>query len=421
MARLKLAKWLYALALLAMPLSYALKDLFGLVGVTWIDPTLILGLIVFLLMGFPVKEKGPIWILALAFVSACLGACLLRTSPDRGKSSLYVYYVEPIRLALNIIWYWVSIRMLTLDKKLVLRWLAICVGWEFSAAAYLYAAFYDLVPVPDAVKLYLEIFKTRQTLSWGNIEIYRMAGTFIESPPFGLFMFCSLVVFVLYLSDSERMQDRKSRTLAVLGTICAFLGTVASLSDQMLIALLILGFAILFAWAGRTGFARKVLLSSVVAVLALYIASALSAKSKTESAFSGDPTGSSFSERSFHARYGFHLLLEQPASIVTGIGPGRYGDYAVRTGFFPSTVTSQFTLLDWIVEYGCVGLMLIGAWLFRIGSHAFFRYGIAGAGALAALLIANMFQANWMWESWFLALAFLYASVPAPEREERWV
>src|SRR5437016_11935090 len=188
MARIKLSRFLYALALLTMPLSYATRDLLGVVGITWVDPTLILGLAAFLLVGAPTKEKTPLWLIGFAFLSAFIGMFLMRASPDREKDSLYVYYVEPIRLTLNIIWFWVSIRFLILDRKFVLRWLAICVAWEFSIACYLYLAFFDLVPVPEAVRLYLEIYKTRQALSWGDLTIYRMAGTFIESPHFGLFM-----------------------------------------------------------------------------------------------------------------------------------------------------------------------------------------------------------------------------------------
>jgi hypothetical protein len=319
---------------------------------------------------------------------------------------------------LNIIWFWVSIRFLKLDRKFVLRWLAICVAWEFSIACYLYAAFYDLVPVPDAVKIYLEIFKSRQAVYWGDLPIYRMAGTFMESPLFGLFMFCSFVIFVLALSASESTTDKRFRIWVRVGAACAFLGTVASLSDQVLIALMTIGFTLLLANKGRNGIARRLLWSSVAVVLALYLVNAVATKGTNESAYTGDPMGTSIGERSFHARYGLGLFIEQPASIVIGIGPGRYGDYAVRTGFFPSTVTTQSTAIDWAVEYGFLGLSLIGVWLFRIGSRAVLGYGMIGGGALAALLIANMFQANWLWESWFLALAFLYSSVRASTLEK---
>jgi hypothetical protein len=414
MARIKLARWLYGLALLALPLSYALKDLFGLVGITWVDPTLILGAVVFFLMGLPMKEKTPFWLIGFAFLSAFTGTFLMRASPDREKDALSVYYVEPIRLALNIIWFWVSIFFLKLDRKFVLRWLAICVAWEFSIACYLYAAFYDFVPVPDAVKTYLEIYKSRQAMYWGDLSIYRMAGTFIESPPFGLFMFCCLVIFVLALSGSESTSDRRFGIWTSLGAVCAFLGTLASLSNQVLIALVIFGFTLLLAHKARNGIAQKLLWSSLMVILALYVASAVITREKSESADSDDPMGASVGERTFHASYGLGLFVEQPVSVITGIGPGRYGDYAVRTGYFPSTVTIQTTEVEWAVEYGFLGSLLIVAWLVRIGSHAVLVYGIIGAGALAALLIANTFQSSWLWETWFLALAFLYSSVPAP-------
>jgi hypothetical protein len=417
MARIRVARWLYGLALLAMPLSYATRDLFGVVGITWVDPTLILGSVAFLLMGAPMKEKAPLWLIGFAFLSAFIGTFLMRASPDRERDALYVYYVEPIRLTLSVIWFWVSMRFLKLDNKFVLRCLAICVAWEFSVACYLYLAFYDLVPVPEPIKLYLDIYKTRQVVFWGDLPIYRMAGTFDESSPFGLFMICCFVIFALALSSSTGKDDRRFSIWLRAGTICAFVGTVASLSNQILIAFLTLGLIFALVRTRGNGVVRTLLWSSLILVLALYSANALATKWKSDYYYSGDPKGMSISERSFHARYGLSLLVEQPASVVTGIGPGRYGDYAVRTGFFPSTVTTQFTIIEWVVEYGFLGLLLISLWLFRIGSQAVLGYGIVGAGALAALLIANMFQANWLWEAWFLALAFLYASVRAPALE----
>ena len=414
---MKFSKFLYGLALLGMPLTYAVRNLFGLVGITWIDPTLILGLVIFLLLGMPMKEKTPFWLVAFAFLSAFIGMFILVPSADRDKSSLYVYYVEPIRLGLNIIWFWVSIRFLILDRKFVIRWLAICATAEFSIACYLYLALYDLAPVPDIVKLYLEIYKTRQVVFWGELPIYRMAGTFDESPLFGLFMFCCFVIFVLTISSSAASDDRQFNIWLRVGALCAFFGTVASLSDQILIALLMLGIVFVLVRSRGNRVVLTLFWSSPILILALYSASALATRWKSDSYYTGDPMGTSISERSFHARYGLGLFLEQPASVITGIGPGRYGDYAVRTGYFPSTVTTQFTIIDWAVEYGFVGLLLIGLWLFRIGSHAVLSYGIIGGGALMALLIANMFQANWLWEAWFLALAFLCAGARRPTLE----
>jgi hypothetical protein len=414
MARLRLAKWLYGLALLAMPLSYALKDILALVGVTWVDPTLILGLLVFLLLGLPIKEKTTLWLIGFAFLSAFIGMFLLRASSDRGRDAFYVYSVEPIRLSLNIVWFWVSIALLKIDRKFVLRWLAICVAWEFSIACYLYAAFFDLVPVPDAVKVYLEIYKTRQVVYWGDLPIYRMAGTFIESPIFGLFMFSCFSIFALTLSSLTDKDNRRFRMWVIGGAICAFLGTVASISDQTLLGLLILGLTFGLKRKGSNRAIGVLIWSSVAIGLLFYVANSVATRWKNDSYYTGDPIGNPIAERSFHAKYSMGLLVEQPLSVITGIGPGRYGDYAVRTGYFPSTVTNNFMVLNWMVEYGFLGLLLIGVWLFRVGSHAVLGYGSLGVGALAALLMANMFQASWVWESWFLALAFLYSSVHAP-------
>jgi hypothetical protein len=417
MARIKLAKWLYGLGLLAMPLSFAVKSLFDLVGITWVDPTLILGLIVFLLLRMPMKEKAPLWLVGFAFLSAFIGSFLMDASPDREKAALYIYYVEPIRLTLNIIWFWVSIHFLMTDRKFVIRWLAICVAWEFSIACYLYLAFFDLVPVPEAVKLYLDIYKTRQAVWWGDLPIYRMAGTFIEAPMFGLFMFCCLVVLVLALSNSRGKDDRRFSIWLRAGTICAFLGSVASLSDQTVVAIVILGLTFVLVRRGRSSAVRTLLWSSVIVGLVFYVASAEAGRWTRESYYSGDPMGTNINERLFHARYGLGLFAEQPASIITGIGPGRYGDYVVRTGFFPSTSRPLVAIIVWLVEYGILGLWLIGRWLLRIRSRVLSGYGTIGAGALTALLIANMFQGDWMWEAWFLALAFLYASAPGPTLE----
>lgn len=413
MARIRLSRWLYGLALLAMPFSYALKDLLGW-NLVWVNPTLLLGVAVFLLMGAPMKEKAALWVLGFAFLSASMGMFLMRPSDDRDRSALYVCYAEPARLMLNIIWFWISLRFLELDKKFVLRCLAVCVAWEFSAACYLYLAFYDLVPVPDTVRLYLEIYKTRQAVSWGDLSIYRMAGTFIEAPPFGLFMLSCFVAFALALSSSDCKDDKRFRIWMGAGAILAFLGTVASLSDQALIALLILGLGFVLVKESRNKHTRRLLWPTLVAGLALYVAGAEAARWKSESPYSGNPIGENIGERLFHTRYGFGLLVEQPASVVVGIGPGRYGSYAARSGYFPSTVQPGVTIIEWIVGYGVLGLLLVGRWLYRIGSHAVLGYGIVGAGALVALLIANMFQANWLWESWFLALAFLHTTVHPP-------
>jgi hypothetical protein len=119
--------------------------------------------------------------------------------------------------------------------------------------------------------------------------------------------------------------------------------------------------------------------------------------------------GASGAERMYHTRMGFKLLADNPFAIITGIGPGRYGDYCEAYGLFPSSVTMQVTPLEWIVEYGAIGSAVIVIWLVHIGKGASRTFGTIGIYAVVSLVIAVMFQASWKWEGWFIALAFLDA------------
>jgi len=205
MVRGKLATFLYALAIVFLPFSYAIKAMLGLAGFPWIDPCLILALLVFVLMKAPMGDKRALWMVTWAFVSALIGSFFLDVSLDRGKAPVYVEYAEPVRLALTVVWFWISIEFFKNKLDFVVRWLVVSVTAQFCLACYLYAAMLDLVPVPTPVAVYLTIYKARQVLWFGDLAIYRMNGTFDESPPFGLFMFSCLVIFFLCLIDTNKL------------------------------------------------------------------------------------------------------------------------------------------------------------------------------------------------------------------------
>ena len=122
-----------------------------------------------------------------------------------------------------------------------------------------------------------------------------------------------------------------------------------------------------------------------------------------------DIKGSSGAERMYHMRLGAKLLAENPLAVVTGIGPGRYGDYCEKYGLFPSSTTIQVTPVEWIVEYGVIGSAIIIIWLVYVGKSAVRTFGNIGIYSLISLVIAVLFQASWKWEGWFTALAFLAA------------
>jgi hypothetical protein len=409
MARLDPARLLYACALLAMPLSYAVKLMFGWTDVVWIDATLVLASLAFLLTGWRVEDRVGLWVLIFAFVSAFAGARLVPSSMCAGKSPLYVEYAEPTRLALGLLWFWVSVRFFRKDAAFVLRWLAVSILLQFAVASYLYAATYGLAPVPAAVGAYLQDYASRQNVLLAGTRLLRMGGTFMESPPFGLFMFSGLVVLILALDTVKRARNPKLLLLVKAALVASLLGSIASLSDEIILALTVLGFAIVFARARRTAGLTRLVWATCALAAAFYGGYHLVRRWHFESFSFTSPQGEGIGERTFHIHYGMSLLSARPLAAVAGIGPGRYGTYAVTTGMFPCTVTPQVTPLAWLVEYGVVGCMLFGAWLFAIAHRGFAAHRFTALAALAGLLIADMFQSTWAWEAWFLALAFLYA------------
>ena len=211
MVELNIAKVLYALALLSMSLNYGIKPIFGIPdNVTWIDPTLILSAFMFCLRP---SLKYPYHTLAIIFVailSATSGYFLLHPE-GQGLSALYNIYREPIKLTLNIIWFWVSINFLKYDRKFVLHWYAISVIIQFLLAIYFLLGWLHLISLPGYVVEFIQSRFLHQTVYIADLAIPRLLGTFIESPPFGLFMFSAFVVFSLVLYTNHYTVSVQSR------------------------------------------------------------------------------------------------------------------------------------------------------------------------------------------------------------------
>jgi|YNPMSStandDraft_2_1061718.scaffolds.fasta_scaffold03638_4 hypothetical protein len=80
-------------------------------------------------------------------------------------------------------------------------------------------------------------------------------------------------------------------------------------------------------------------------------------------------------------------------------------------------------LVEWSVGYGILGEFFLLLWLFAVAKHSLKNYDIFGFAGFIGLIVANFFQANWMWEGWFFGLAFLYVissgnlNVSAPQKE----
>lgn len=416
MDRLNRTRYLFALALLVMPASYSMKYFLGNLELIWVDPTLILGLLAFLFVGYRARNGWSGAVIVYAFLAAFIGSMYLAPSLDREKSANYVIFVEPIRLALNVAWFWVCIEYWKRRPSFAVRWLSIAVIVQFFVALYLYLAMLELLPVPDLVALYLSIYKTRQLVWFGQIPVYRMAGTFFESPPFGLFMMSSFVVLALELIGPRENHSTGLRKLVLTGAVLSLIGSIASLSDQVLLALVLLALAFLFQRMKESSTAQAVIWAAIGFAVMIYAGTQLIRQWNFAGSAPSEVYGHSMGERMFHTIYGLKLFLEEPAALITGIGPGRYGDYVSRIGIFESTVVPGVTFIEWFVEWGIIGLVIIGCWLNGIARSARARFGQLGMAAVGALLVADMFQMNWKLESWFMALAYLYTAVPELSR-----
>lgn len=395
--------WLFALAVVAIPLSSGTKFLLGMPDLTWVNPTLALGAVVYALLRQRPVEMLSAGLLALVLVGMSLGSVLV-VFGHAGTVGAYGVLREPIRLALSLVWFWTCISFVRREKAFVVRCLATSSLVQLGVAAYLWLGTVGWRNLPEPAYAYVREYAARQSLWFGDLAIPRLAGTFIESPPFGLFMFSCFVVLTI-----ARYEERMGGRLVYLGWIASLVGALGSLSDQVLLGLVVfLSSWVLFHIPRQRLPAAWVLYGLMLVVATPYVVDRLGAKVKEAEPGYAEVYGRSAGERVFHVRYAAGLLARQPEFLPLGIGPGQYGSYAAETGLFPDTVTMQTTAAEWLVEYGLLGLLWIAVWMSAIAGRAHASFGYVGTGALLALLIANGFQANWKWESWFLALAYLY-------------
>lgn len=408
---MRVASFFYALALLTLGAGPATKVFFGGAEMLWLDPPLIFSLLALVALLPHLTRKNTMlwreiaWPLA-ALVLVCglgvvSGFLLLPTA------ELYDALREPSRFLLLLVWFAVSCWFLTEQPKMVVRYAAAGALLGLLSGIYVYAAAMRMLPAPPALALYAQQYWFRQALWVEGIPIPRMGGLFIEAPPFGLFMLGLLVFFLIALRSGAKNKA------TVFGLAIALVGAIASLADQVTVAVVVCLAASVLSLRTRRRWLRPVVLGMAFCLLAT--ATVLSLRLKLgmgpELGTSAAIYRNSVGERNFHLRYGVALLLRQPAATVFGIGPGRYGEYASETGMFPDTVTMQYTVPEILVEWGVAGLAVWAGVLAMLGGRAWKRYRLAGLGLLLGLVIADSLQANWKSESVFLAAAAFCAQM----------
>jgi hypothetical protein len=419
MSRNSLSEHLLYLSVLLLPLSYGTKDWFSL-DVRWIPPSLFLALLSALLhpkLGKSDFGASLLAILVCWALATSLSAALFWPPEAADLTALYRVVRYPALLALCAVLFLrtrVSFSSSLLGSRALLLSLSAAVSLELILAVYLVLAASSAHAVPLA-----ELGRSRceaQTLRVGDISLCRLTGTYTEGPQFGMCMLVSLVMLSV-ASTGIYGRTRWTRCFLRTGLILSAAGVFASFSDQIYIG----AAAFLLAVAAFALRKRQPVLALAAlvtfAVAGAFLRTSLSWKwSQGDWAADGaSALGSSFGERLFHARFASTELAGTPYRFLFGVGQGRYGEWLfVVEPAFPDTTSPQSTLVAWLAEYGITGAV---GWILFLGwvlLRSWRAYGILGFGAAVSLIAANMFQAQWVSEAWFLGLAFLTASSPTP-------
>ena len=402
-----LREWLIIIAIVMSPLSYVIKLVYNL-PFTWVDPTLVVGALASLLppWSFSLPEQhlrrvavcaafflGVYWLSAVASIAA---AQFVGAEPFR----------EPVRTALGMLLCMGCIR--AWRDRSALRRAAVVLGWVAAAevlfAAYLLIGFALSLPMPVEWRAYQEAYWFRQAFYAGEIVWPRLGGTFVEAPPFGVYVLGALIVLLFARRAVPRtLPAMPGRWMDAI----LWIGLAGSVSAQVLIGTMIWGF--LFTsfdlYVRRRPTWRHV--AATLVLLTLFSGGLY--RKYLESKHSGPDIGTSVGERRAHTARVWHTFLEHP---VLGVGPGQYGEVAMRESFslFDPRVSPQFAAAELLADTGALGL---GAALVMVGSilYALLQArGYAAVSALAGLIVADGFQANWRWPMVFIAIAVLLST-----------
>lgn len=402
-------EWLLLLALVLSPLSYAIKTIYDL-QFTWVDPCLVIGPAAAVLprWSWPAVDRriraltiATLLFLGVYWLSASRAAALARF-PDSEP------YREPVRTLLAMLLGVACIRVMRTPAAV--RRAAIVFGWtgvaEVFIAAYLLAALALPLPLPEVWRSYVLYYWAHQSVWAGAIVWPRLGGTFVESPPFGLYILGVLIVLRLGRRVARRhdapMPGRWMDTVLVLGLI-------GSLSTQVLAGAALWGIILIAprlrsaTMHARTRWLHGAGGIALLSVLALGGAYKYATGTRADVEY-----GTSVGERRAHAESAWRLFDGDPA---LGIGPGQFGQVEWRRtyGLYDKRVSPLSVFHELLADSGAIGLgaaaVFVGCLmlLFLRGRHYW-----EGAAA-TALLAADAFQGNWRWPIVFIGLGTLVA------------
>lgn len=183
---------MFLLAIFLMPLSYAIKFMIGLEGLTWIDPTIICSVCVLIGIvltrgAFPIPQINLLFISIFVFWLLYFISVLINSLED-GTVPMGEVFREPLKLIFGLI-----VAYLTSyyarekeNRRKMYKWIQVSAVVQFLIAVYFYFSAEFNLPLPASVHTYVVDYFERQVLWNNDTPIFRLGGTFIESPPFGL-------------------------------------------------------------------------------------------------------------------------------------------------------------------------------------------------------------------------------------------
>lgn len=416
MTRRNINRIVLVLMLILMPLTYALNFIFGTDSLGFFsDIALFLPLITNISNKKVWRVPNTFAFFLWSVISILVGSIFYGGFPT------YNFITTLFRIFLCFFTFSFVASCWAESKILITKTLCIVVIIEFIIGVFFILVGCDVMPAPDSIANYATGFFRRQAITLDNFSIPRMGGTFIESPPFGLFMLSS---YVLIRSLGTSLVNKSK--LMLLGKTASLLGSLLSLSDQIIFGIcLILGGGYVIKAFKSKNIAMKIIFATTMLVIFVAVCGFISYRvgmkidQYTGTAESGMSAirGTSIGERAFHFSQVWYFLTSSYSGLLlfTGVGHGRYWDllssHSNLSDFFANGITTQFIFSEVLLGGGIIGLIILYKWLYNIYDKARVAFGSAMAfNYVFGLIIADSLQANWLWQMLFFTLGALFAA-----------
>jgi hypothetical protein len=229
---------LFRLAIFLMPASHAVKFILNIPNVVWIEPSLVLGFIALCIHIFEKRKLSfsPAIVLLGLFtlIYALTSVTIFGINPNwLPKDGIFLEMLaEPIKLIFVFSIFYLAYDFSSQDnyRQQIVYIFAITATLQIIVGFMMGVSFYYPLPIPELFQTYIMDYGWRQSYWIGTFPLFRLGGTFIEAPPFGLYMLMtSMIIFYEY------QQTKRTRYKWFL--CIGLLGVILSLSIQTYIAL----------------------------------------------------------------------------------------------------------------------------------------------------------------------------------------